>query len=232
MYLNIIQLAESLGVSEKVVEDWIRSEELPCIRDGARLSFDRAQVVSWAAGRGLAAKAGFLAAKAQPSGRETPLADFLRIGGIWRDVPATEALNVMERAVSRLSGANAEVVRMLAQRVHAPRAMNWAAVGDGLAMPHLRVPVALGRDAGVLAIIQLRDPAPLPQPPPDDTPVMHLLFFVAPTPRAHLEMVGQLSAHLMHGRLRALLAENAPDEALIAALSEPPPRPGQRSSAP
>ena len=156
MYLNIIQLAESLGVSEGVIEDWMRSEGLPCVRDGARMSFDRSQVAAWAAGRGLAVKAGFLAANAQPSGHASPLADFLRIGGVWRDVPASDALGVMERAVGKLPGAIPDVVRLLAQRVHAPGAINWAPGGDGLAMPHLRMPVALGRHVRVLAFLLLR----------------------------------------------------------------------------
>jgi len=230
MYLNIIQLAESLGVSERVIEEWTRTEGLPCIRDGARLSFDRAQVVAWATGRGLAAKAGFLAGGAHPSGRESPLVEFLRSGGIWRDVPAPEVLGVMERVVARLPGANPEVVRLLAQRLRATRALNWAAVGEGLAMPHLRLPVALGRDAGVLAILLLREPAPLPEPPPDGVPVRSLLFFVAPSPRAHLEMVGLLSAHLVRGRLKSLLAAAAPDESLFAALAQPPEPPSPMST--
>src|ERR1035437_5203112 len=57
MYLNLIQLAESFGVSEKVVEGWIREEGLPHTPDRGRLLFDRAQVVQWAATRGLAAPA-------------------------------------------------------------------------------------------------------------------------------------------------------------------------------
>lgn len=48
MYLNVIQLAESLGVAESVVETWVRNESLPCIHDRERLLFDRAQVVAWA----------------------------------------------------------------------------------------------------------------------------------------------------------------------------------------
>ena len=61
MYLNLIQIAESFGVSETVVEDWIRNEGLPHTPDRGRLLFDRVQVANWAAARGLGAKAGFLA---------------------------------------------------------------------------------------------------------------------------------------------------------------------------
>ena len=60
MYLNLTQIAESFGVSERMVEDWTRNESLPHTSDRGRLLFDRAQVAHWAEGRGLAAKVGFL----------------------------------------------------------------------------------------------------------------------------------------------------------------------------
>ncbi len=231
MYLNIIELAESLGVAEKVIQEWIRSEGLPCIRDGMRMSFDRAQVVEWAEGRGLAAKAGFLAAKAQSAGHELLLADLLRVGGIWREVPAGQIFPIMEQTLAKLSGANPAVVRLLTQRLRTPQGLNWAAMGGGLAMPHLSTHVTLGRNAGGLAILLLREPAPLPEPPPDGLPVTCLFFFIAPSPRAHLQLVGQLSAHLLHGPLKALLAGGAPDEAVFSALAAPPPRPDQKGAA-
>ena len=53
MYLNLVQIAESFGVSENTIEDWIRAEGLPHIPERGRLLFDRAQVANWAAGRGM-----------------------------------------------------------------------------------------------------------------------------------------------------------------------------------
>ena len=52
MYLNLVQLAESFGVSERIVEGWIREEGLPHTPEGRVLLFDRAQVAQWAATRG------------------------------------------------------------------------------------------------------------------------------------------------------------------------------------
>ena len=68
MCLNLIQIAESFGVSETVVEGWIRDEGLPHTPDRGRLLFDRAQVADWAAKRGLAAQAGFLAQQSSALG--------------------------------------------------------------------------------------------------------------------------------------------------------------------
>ena len=61
MYLNLTQIAESFGVSESIVEGWIRHEGLPHTPDRGVLLFDRAQVAQWALIHGLTAQAGFLA---------------------------------------------------------------------------------------------------------------------------------------------------------------------------
>lgn len=217
MYLNIIQLAESFGVEESVVENWVHNDGLPVIEDRNRLLFDRSQVVNWAAERGLAAKAGFLAGgPANAAARR--LEPLLRAGGIWRDVPAATVREVMEKIVAKLPGATPPVRQLLAQRLRLPEGISWAAVGGGLALPHLRTPVALGRDAGTLAILILRDALMLDEPAPDAVPITRLLFFVAPSPRAHLELLGLLSGSLLRGGLRQPLVEGADDEAIFAAL--------------
>lgn len=218
MYLNVIQLAESFGVEESVVEGWVRNEALPAIEDRGRLLFDRVQVVAWAAERGRVAKAGFLAPSRPATSPGRSLDALLRVGGIWRDVRAAEIVNTLERIVAALPGTTPEVRKILSQRLHAPGGITWAPVGGGLALPHLRAHVALGRDSGLLAVILLRDALPLNEPPPDGVPVTRLLFFIAPSPRAHLELLAQLSSALKRGPLRERLLNAASDEQLFAAL--------------
>ncbi len=220
MYLNVIQLAESFGVAESVVEGWIRDEGLPCVRDANRMLFDRGQVVAWAAERGLVARAGFLAAvapNASPGGR---LERWLRVGGIWRDAEEAGVREILAKVVGALPGATPAVCAMLGQRVRSPGGLTWAPVGGGLALPHLRSHVALGREAGTLALVLLRDTIALEgEPPPDGVPVNRLFFFVAPTPRAHLELLAQLGAALSRGGLRSLVTEGASDAELFASVA-------------
>jgi nitrogen PTS system EIIA component len=219
MYLNIIQLAESFGVEENVVEGWVRNESLPAIEDRGRLLFDRGQVVAWAAERGRVAKAGFLAPTRPPASPGRRIETLLRTGGIWRDVPTSELFALLERIVSTLPGATPDVRKILAQRLRAPGGINWAPVGHGLALPHLRAHVALGRDSGLLAILFLRDALALAEAPLDGVPIARLLFFIAPSPRAHLEMLAQLSSALTRGSLRPLVLEGASDVQIFAALA-------------
>jgi PTS system nitrogen regulatory IIA component len=219
MYLNVIELAESFGVEEAVVEGWVRRDALPAIEDRGRLLFDRAQVISWAAERGLAAKAGFLA-PAPAASIPRRIENLLRAGGIWRDVPAAEALNILERAVAVLPGATPAVRQILTQRLRAPGGVTWAPVGGGIALPHLRAHVALGRDSGLLAILFLSNALDFGDAPPDGIPITRLLFFMAPSPRAHLDLLAQLSTALTRGSLRGLLVNGA-----LAAVESPPAKP-------
>jgi PTS system nitrogen regulatory IIA component len=222
MYLNLIQIAESFGVSEKVVEDWIRSEGMPHVPDRGRLLFDRGQVVTWAAERGLAARAGLLAAESPAFSTGVGLEALIRTGGIWRDVPGDGVLDVFAKIVSSLPNLAEPVRRLLASRVRASDAINWAPVGGGFGLPHLRARVALGHDHGAVSILILRSPLQSAEPPPDDIPVSRLFFFLAPSPRTHLELLGRLSRGLSRGPLRGLVENGASDEAILAAAASVP----------
>ena len=218
MYLNLIQLAESFGVSESVVEGWIRDEGLPCTPDRGRLLFDRALVTEWAAERGLGARAGFLAPEKSALTSHLQVGALLRAGRIWRDVPAAEVPTFFERIVNALPGATPPVRQLLGQRVRAKGGVTMAPVGGGFALPHPSARITLGRDSGTVALLLLRDDLALAEPPADGVPVRRLFFFIAPSPRAHLDLLARLSRSLVQGSLRARVEHSAPDEEIFQAL--------------
>lgn len=219
MYLNLIQIAESFGVAERVVEGWIRDEGLPHTLDRGRLMFDRAQVAQWAVARGLAAQAGFLAPESSAFATGCRLEPLLKAGGIWRDVAASEVANIFDRIVAALPAATPPVRQMLAQRLRAEGGVTWAPIGGGFALPHPSARIALGRDSGTLALLLLRDVMQVPGNGTDGMMITRLFFFIAPSPRAHLDLLGRLSRLLKGGPLRDLLAKGAKDEEIFAAIA-------------
>ncbi|MGD0537846.1 MAG: helix-turn-helix domain-containing protein [Verrucomicrobiota bacterium] len=219
MYLNLVELAESFGVAEKVVADWIRDEGLPCVPDRGRLLFDRARVAHWAAAHGLTARAGFLAPENGAFTSGLALAPMLRTGGIWRAVPASGVTAILERIMAALPGVPQPVRALLGQRLRARGGINWAPVGGGFALPHFSSRVTLGRDAGMVALLLLREALPLAEPPSDGTAVTRLFFFIPPSPRAHLDTLARLSRAVAQGPLRDLVERGAPDEELFQALA-------------
>ncbi len=219
MYLNLIEIAESFGVAESVVEGWIRDEGMPHMRDRNRLLFDRAQVAHWAAARGLATRAGFLTPENSVFATGCRLEPLLRAGGIWRDLPAAEVPATLAKIVSHLPGTTPSVRQFLTQRIQASGGITWAAIGDGFALPHLSARVALGRDAGTVALLLLREPLTQAGPAPDHVPVTRLFFFLAPSPRAHLDLIGRLTRALRSGPLREAVIQRAGDAEIFAAAA-------------
>lgn len=218
MYLNLRQMAESFGVSERVVEDWIRNDGLPHTPDRGRLLFDRACVAHWADSHGLTAKAGFLAPLDKSFAGALCLESMLRAGGIWRGVKGPRVVEVFGRAIGCLEGVPQAVRTLLVRRLGAKDTINWAPVGGGWALPHFNTRVTLGRDAGVIVLLRLDEQSPLAEPPSDGVPVTRLIFFVPPFPRAHLQMLGRLSHLLTKGPLKDLMDRDAPDNEILQAF--------------
>ncbi len=218
MYLNIVQVAESFGVSEKEVEDWVRNDGLPHTLDRRRLLFDRAQVVDWAAQQGRASKAGFIAPEISALGDGLRIGPLLRLGGIWRDVPAAEIHATLERIVTALPGATPAICQMLGQRIRAPGGVVMAPVGGGFALPHPSQRIALGREAGIVALLLLRDALAPDEAVSDRVPVNRLLFFIAPSPRLHLDLLARLSRCLASEPVRGTILHAAPDAEILEAV--------------
>ena len=219
MFLNLIQIAESFGVSEKVVEGWIRYEGMPSTPDRGRVIFDRILVAQWAETRGLATRAGFLAPVTGLLATGCNLEPMLRAGGIWRGVPSPELARLFERVVAALPGVTPPVRKMLALRLGAKGGVTIAPVGRGFALPHPATRIALGRDSGTVALILLREPLIFTEPQVDDEPVTRLVFFIAPSPRAHLDLLGRLGRMLARGPLPELVDKGAEDEEIYQAFA-------------
>jgi len=107
---------------------------------------------------------------------------------------------------------------MLAQKLRATGGVTLAPVGGGFALPHPSTRVTLGRESGTVALLLLRDALAPADAAPDGVPITKLWFFIAPSPRAHLELLGRLSRSLAHASLRELVGRAAPDEEIFKAV--------------
>ena len=192
--------------------------------------FDRAQVATWAATRGFTAEVGFLSPDAPDLAAHWRLEALLRQGGIWRDTPSAELAGTLGRLVQQLPATTPAVRNLVAQRLQASGGLTLAPVGGGYALPHPSARIALGRNSGTLALILLRDPLTGPEPAPDGVPITRLFFFIAPTPRAHLDLLGQLSRMLARRDVRDVIANGGSDAEILTAVAASDDAAAQRTS--
>ena len=218
MYLNLIQIAESFGVAEQVVTEWVKHEGMPHVHDRDRILFEQSLVMDWAARKGLATHGGFLSQPAQSRTANPDLSPLLRRGGIWRGVRPAELPGVLERILQRLPGLTPAMHEMLSKRLAEPDGLIVSPVGRGFALPHPSMCVFLGHSNALVAFIQLEEPLGGVEPP-DAVPVTRLLFFISPTPRQHVDMLGLLARCVALGDLGRAMDAGQDDEALLRAVA-------------
>lgn len=225
MYLNLIQIAESFGVSEHIITEWVRKEGMPHVHDRGRILFERNPVIEWAAGRGLAAHAGFLATPEPALAGSLELSKLLRTGGIWRQVAPHNLPDTFEAILQRLPGIPGPVRDMLAKRLRQPSGVTLAPIGRGFALPHPAMRIALGETCALAALILLAAPC-LDATPPDGMPITRMIFFLSPTPRLHVDILGLLARTIGAGGIGPALdalGRDADDEAILALFREAAP---------
>ena len=232
MYLKLPQLAEALGVSEHRVFEWVRDEQLPHVVTRGALLFERGQVTHWAAQRGLAAQCSLLASDQATAPLRALLAARLRAGGVWRDVPAGDAVACMVAVIELIPGLSPATRALLGARLSAPGGITWAPIGDGFALPHFASRVSLGAARARIALICLRDPLVLPEEPVDAVPITRLVFFVPASPRTHADTLGLLVRVLSQPRVREALTRSTDEREILAAIAaEPAARSEERGGA-
>jgi PTS system nitrogen regulatory IIA component len=214
MQLTVRDAARLLGVTEQVLERWVRRGELPAQLVDDRYRFNRIELLEWAAQRKMAVSAEILeepglAARAIPS-----LSQLVRTGGIHRGLAGGYPNRLLRQMVERLPAPAGFDRDFLFQMVRAREHLGSTALGNGIAIPHPREPIVLRVDQPSVAIY-------LPDPPVhlgDGPPIHTLCLLVSPSTRLHLHLLAAVATVLRDPGVAAKLAARAPDEEILAEI--------------
>jgi PTS system nitrogen regulatory IIA component len=204
--LRVRDAARLLGVSERTVHRWVESRKLPAHRAGGQLRFNRAELLEWATAEGVRVSVELFAAPDGRCARLPTLSDALAAGGILHDIPGDSRDEVLRAVVGRLQLPPDVDRDFLYQMLIARENLGSTAVGDGIAIPHVRNPVVLHAPS-VITLCFLSHPIDFGAL--DGKPVDILFFLLSPTIRAHLHLLSRLTAALHDPRLREALARHA-----------------------
>ncbi|MCC7387065.1 MAG: PTS sugar transporter subunit IIA [Deltaproteobacteria bacterium] len=230
MFLTAREAAALLACTERQIYRWVDEGEIPFQRVRDQLRFNRTDLLEWASVRRLAISLEAFDANLDPEDRTPSLMEALRVGGAHHDVPATDrdsALRaVVERTPMPASLDREFVVEILVARENAVS----TAIGDGIAIPHVRQPVVAPGASPAVSVCYLRQPVSFGAR--DQKPVQTIFLIVSPTIKVHLQMLAHLARGLLDPGFRAALDRRASVEELAveaerfeSALSpEPPPR--------
>jgi nitrogen PTS system EIIA component len=200
MNLSVRDTANLLSVSEKTIYRWIKLQTIPAYRVADQYRFNRAEILEWATSRRMNVSSEIFAEPEAASQPIPALLTALESGGVFYRVSGFDKESALREVVDLLRLPE-EVDRPFLLRVLLAReAIAPTAIGEGIAIPHVRNPVVLhvGRPAIALCFLE----QPIEYDALDGKPVHTLFTIVSPTTRAHLHLMSKLSFVLRDSGVR------------------------------
>lgn len=219
MKLTVQEAAKVIGAADEAVYGFIDEGSLPAQRIRGQYRINRTDLLEWATSHGFTVQPSVFEHPDSPESATT-LTDALRAGGIYHGISGTDLAAVLGSVVGHLPVDDAVDRDTLLQILLAREKLGLAAIGDGIAIPHVRTPLVVASGGSVAVLAFLLDSLPIPTP--DAKPVDTLFLLICPNVHAHLAMLAKLAYCLKAPPFRDAVRRRAsPDELLrIAAATE------------
>lgn len=219
MELNSTEVAKLLNLPEKEVREWARAGKLPHLDLQERLRFNRQAILEWALARGHPLNLG--TEEVGPDGLP-PLTELFAPDRFHYDVPGRTFAEVLRSALDVFQLPPEADKELIYDLLVSRERLMTTALGDGLAVPHLRVPVVVNVAEPILGIFFTREPIDMGAL--DGKPVHTLFLLLSLAPKQHLELLARLAFFFRKSEFVKLLRERARPEAVIEWIGREAPR--------
>jgi PTS system nitrogen regulatory IIA component len=216
MLLEPSEAAQALYVDEKTVVRWIKKDHLPAESLHGDYRINPVDLLEWATERGIKVNP---ALYKMPGADDRPLptlSQALQAGGIHCGFPGDDKETVLRNAVAVLDLPPEIDPDFILQVLLAREAMGTTAVGDGIAIPHVRNPILAQLPVPKIALCFLAQPVDFGAL--DGKPVQILFTIISPTIRMHLHLLSKLAYCLRDQRLRDILGRQCNADVIMAII--------------
>jgi PTS system nitrogen regulatory IIA component len=215
MELSVKDSARLLKVSEKTIYRWVKQGTLPAYRVNEQYRFNRAELLEWATSQRINVAVEIFSEPDDGKPHLTDLSDAIRAGGIHYRIGGTDKATVL-RSVVEVMLLPEEVDRQfLLQVLLARESLGSTAMGNGIAVPHVRNPIVMHIPRPMVTLCFLEHPIDFDAM--DGQPVHTLFTLVSPTIKAHLHLLSRLAMALRRPAFAEVIARQSSREDILRA---------------
>lgn len=218
MMLEQNEAAQALNVDEKTVVRWIKKDNLPAEQMYGNYQINPVDLLEWATERGIKVNPALYKMHDADNLPLPSLGQALEAGGIHCGVLGTDKETVLRNVVTQLNLPPELDPGFILQVLLAREALGTTAVGDGIAIPHVRNPILVQLAVPKVSLSYLAEP--LDFGALDGKPVQILFTIISPTIKMHLHLLSKLAFCLRDPRLRRILGSACNPHAILSAVRE------------
>jgi nitrogen PTS system EIIA component len=215
MFLKVAAIATALNVPEKTVLSWIKTRGLPAHMQNDRYQINRVDLLEWATNHGISIPPQFFATSEETQDRPDVSAALL-LGGIHYDLPGDTPESALKEVIARLTLPPSLDPDFLLQTLLAREALGSTALGNGIAIPHVRNPIVGQMLEPAISLCFLKNPIDFDAV--DGNPVTILFTLISPNVKAHLHVLAKLAFLLHNIPFQALLHRPGTEAEILSAI--------------
>lgn len=216
MLLTVPQAARLLHVPEKTVLRWIRKDQISACKVNEEYRLNRVDLLELATEQQLNLSPEIFTEPEEPDIHLPSLSQVLKAGGIHQNIDGTDKDEVLQTIISLLKLPPQIDRDYILQVLMAREALGTTAIGDGIAIPHVRNPILLHVDTAMITLCFLKTPIDFKAI--DHKPVDTIFLLISPTVRIHLHLLSRLAYALRDPRFKAVLQRQGPQSEIFAAV--------------
>ena len=215
MDLKIKDIAQFLVMPEKEIQKLVKAKEIPYQVIQDRVVFNKEKVIEWALGRNIplniSGNAHFVEYQIKS------LLPLLSEDSVFYNCDFTEARCIEQMTNLALLDPSVDkevVIQLLKSREQ----LMSTAIGNGISLPHPRIPLVIGREKPLIHFFFSKHPLKLNSL--DGKPVHTLILIISQTIKQHLSLLAHVSFLLSQKKIQNALETRLPYTELISVIEE------------
>ncbi|CAN2040906.1 PTS sugar transporter subunit IIA [Candidatus Magnetomoraceae bacterium gMMP-15] len=191
MNLSPEKVAKCLSLPITTIERWARQGRIPVETDGNNYIFSLTDIKRWAKKNNLVFSPPKESAKKEPSPTKDTLLNSMKQGGVFYDIKGESIEDVLKKAAINVPLPKGEVRNEFIKRLLEREKLNSTGIGNGVAIPHSRTPMAEAGEKACITTCFLKEQIPFNSV--DDKPVFVLFILLSPSVEIHLTLLSRLA---------------------------------------
>ena len=215
MFLKVADIAAAVGVTEKTVLNWIKQQGLPAHMQNDRYQVNRIDLLEWATNHDITIPPDVFGNDVDTPQR-TSISEALLQGGIHYDLPGETTESALREVILRMKLPPGLDPEFLLQTLLAREALGSTALGNGIAIPHVRNPIVGQMHESAISLCFLKNPIDFDAV--DGLPVTILFTLITPNVKTHLHLLAKLAFMLHDQQFQELLRRPGSTVEIMAAI--------------
>ncbi len=214
-WLTVSDVQQLLHVPEATILRWIRQGDLPCLERRGKFYFNRATLLSWAEAKQIRVEKTGLkkSRRIKPDKKSgSNLIEALRNGGVHHP-DCTSTLEIFFRQAATMLPIPEEIKESVASQLLQREELSSTGIGQGIAVPHPRIPMKTGLSGSMVGVFFLDKPLDFKSP---DSQMVYTVFVLLSTDTSqHLQLLSQLARILNQPYSESFLRDHPSLEELL-----------------